>query len=124
MEPELRRKITLLERAGSIEESAIRTSLRIAVAVFVAGLIGALLVHKLAPAELGTAKLALTVCTAMGSFMAGIPIKDVFSKRLKIECISFLKSEYQYIQETPAAYDAQRMGEIEKRFWNLIDKNV
>jgi len=124
MELELRRKITLLERATSIEQSAIRTSLRIAVAVFVAGLIGAFLVHKLAPAELGTAKFALTICTGLGSFMAGIPIKDVFSKRLKIECISFLKSEYQYAQETPAGYDPQRMAEIEKRFWNLIDKNV
>jgi len=120
---ELRRQISLLERAASIEKSSIRTSVGIAIAVFVSGLIGAFLVHKLAPADLGTAKLALTVCTGFGSFLSGIPIRDVATKRLKIECLSYLKSEYEEFQISPVA-DEQRLSEIDKRLWILVDKNI
>ena len=120
---DLHRKISLLERAASIERSAIRTSFKIALAVFAAGLIGAFLVHKLAPDALGNAKLALTVCTGFGSFLSGIPIKDVATKRLKIELLSYLKGEYEYFQASPVA-DEQRLSEIEKRFWTLFDKNI
>ena len=120
---ELRRQIGLLDRAASIERSSIRTSIGIAVVVFIAGLIGAFLVHKFAPVDLGTAKLALTVCTGFGSFLSGIPIKDVATKRLKIECLSFLKSEYEEVQANPIA-DEQRLSEIDKRLWILVDKNI
>jgi len=123
MQPDFDRKITLLQRAQVISQGEIRTSVIIAAAVFVAGLFGALLVNKFAPADLGTAKLALTVCTGFGSFLSGIPIKDVFSKRLRIEALSFLISEYQDCETAPAS-DQQRLGEIEKRFWGLIDKTV
>ena len=123
MDPELQRKIKLLERATLISRGEIRTSFVIAFVVFVAGIVGALFVHKLAPAELGTAKFALTVCTGFGSFLSGFPIKDVFSKRLRIEALSYLISEYEDFQSAPSA-DQQRMSEIEKRFWGLIDKTV
>lgn len=121
---ELRQKITLLEQTAAIEQGAIRTSFVIAVIVFAAGLIGAVLVHKLAPAEMGTAKLALTVCTGFGSFFSGIPIKDVASKRVKIAALSYLKSEYEYFQAHPGTQDDQRISDIEKRFWNFFDKNL
>jgi hypothetical protein len=121
---ELSQKITLLGEAVSIEQGAIRTSYRIAFVVFVAGLIGAILVHKLAPAEMGTAKLALTVCTGFGSFFSGIPVKDVASKRVKIAALSYLKTEYEYFQAHAAANDEQHISDIEKRFWNFFDKNL
>jgi hypothetical protein len=124
MQPDFERKITLLQRAALISRGEIRTSVIIAAAVFVAGLVGALLVNRFAPADLGTSKLALTVCTGFGSFLSGIPIKDVFSKRLRIEALSFLISEYQYVETSPATADPQRLSEIEKRFWGLIDKTV
>ena len=120
---ELQRQISLLDRAASIERSAIRTSFRIAVAVFAAGVIGAFLVNRFAPSELGSAKFALTVCTGLGSFLSGIPIKDVATKRLKIELLSYLKSEYEYFQASPVP-DPQRLSEIEKRFWTVFDKNI
>ena len=123
MQPDFDRKITLLQRAQLISRGEIRTSVIIAAAVFVAGLIGALLVNRFAPADLGTAKLALTVCTGFGSFLSGIPMKDVYSKRLRIEALSFLISEYQDCETAPAA-DQARLTEIEKRFWGLIDKTV
>ena len=124
MQPDFDRKISLLQRAQLISRGEIRTSWMIAVAVFVAGLIGALLVNRFAPAELGTAKFALTVCTGFGSFLSGIPIKDVYIKRLRIEALSFLISEYQDAETSPSVADEQRFSEIDKRFWGLIDKTV
>lgn len=121
---ELRRKINLLEQAISIERGVIQTSYRIALVVFIAGLVGAVLVHKLTPADMGPAKLALTICTGFGSFLSGIPIKDVASKRVKIAALSYLKNEYEYFQEQDAINDEQRISEIEKRFWSFFDKNL
>jgi hypothetical protein len=120
---DLQRQISLLDRAAAIERNAIRTSFKIAVAVFAAGLIGAFLVNRFAPLELGSAKFALTACTGLGSFLSGIPIKDVATKRLKIELLSYLKSEYEYFQTSPAP-DPQRLSEVEKRFWTVFDKNI
>lgn len=121
---ELSRKITLLGDTISIEQGAIRTSFRIAVVVFVTGLIGAVLVYTLAPAEMGTAKLALTVCTGFGSLLSGFPIKDVASKRVHIAALSCLKSEYECVQADAAADDEQRLFDIEKLFWSFFDKNL
>jgi hypothetical protein len=127
MEPDLQRKIKLLERATLISRGEIRTSFAIAMAVFIAGVIGAVVVHIFTPADLGAAKFALTICTGFGSFLSGIPIKDVFSKRLRIEALSYLISEYESFRAYPTAPDEpdqQRLSEIEKRFWGLIDKTV
>jgi hypothetical protein len=121
---ELRQKITLLEEAVSSERSEIRVNYINSFVVFIAGLIGAIVVHKLAPAEMGTAKLALTICTGFSSLFSGLPIKDVATKRVKIAALSYLKNEYEYFQEHATAIDEQRISETEKRFWKFFDKNL
>jgi hypothetical protein len=90
--------------------------------VFATAIIGAILVHFMTPG--GTLKLALTICTGCGSFLSGIPIKDTASKRLKIEALTYLKSEYQRFEADPNLHDDESLAEIEKRFWTFFDKNL
>jgi len=119
---ELQRKIALLEQAISIERKAIRTNFRVSIIVFLAGIIGAVLVHLMTPGS--PVKLVLTICTGCGSFLSGIPVKDVAGKRLKIEALTYLKSEYEAFETNPTAKDEERLAEIEKRFWTFFDKNL
>lgn len=119
---DLQRKITLLDQAIAIERKSIRTNFRISIAVFVAAIIGAVLVNLMTPG--GTLKLALTICTGCGSFLSGIPIRDTAGKRLKIEALSYLKSEYERFVADPNLHDEQSLAEIEKRFWTFFDKNL
>lgn len=121
---DLRKKIDLLERAISIEERAIRAQQILSVVVACIGVFAAVLVHLLAgPTVSENSKWILSLCGTFISGGAGFPLKDIFGKRNKIAALTYLREEYEVLQDSSASTDRLQIEELEKRFWTFFDKN-
>jgi hypothetical protein len=122
---ELNGKINLLDETVSIERGAIRTNAIMALSILFISLTGAALLYILAKDILdATPKLVTSICTALTSFLSGIPASSIPNKRVKIATLNYLKKEYANMQNNPTCADPQLITELEKRFWTFFDKNL
>lgn len=122
---DLRRRISLLERAIGTEQRAIRSQKILALAVAATGLIAAALVQIFSgPALSDQYKWILSLSATFISTGAGFPLKDIYAKRNKITVLTFLLEEYEAWQGNPGAAEAKHAEELEKRFWQFFDKSL
>jgi hypothetical protein len=122
---DFRKKINLLERNIVTEESAIRAQKVLALAVVIASLLAAVLVHILAgPTISENYKWMLSLAGTGISGTAGFPLKDLYGKRNKIYALTYLRDEYETLQNSPMTADPLQVEELEKRFWSFFEKNV
>jgi hypothetical protein len=120
----LLKKINLLERTIATEESAIRAQKILSAVVVCVGLLAAVLIHILAgPAVSENSKWILSLCGTLISGGAGFPLRDIFAKRNKIAVLTYLREEYEILQNNSVSVDPLQVEELEKRFWGFLDKN-
>jgi hypothetical protein len=120
---DLSSRIALLKESIATEESAIRAQKLLAVGVFCAGLVVAVLIHILSGGALGErSKWVLSICSPLISTGGtGFPLKEVYQRRYRINRLRFLAAEYENCHKNSVDASAVPYYEL-KDFMTFVEE--
>lgn len=119
---DLQSNISFLTDHIQRQRTAAKWYLILAIAIFGVGILVAIV-----SAMTQTDDKSNWIVTLGGSFistLSGFPIKEIVANRNKEAALGFLQMEFKRLDGKEDAESAALMDELDKRFWEIIDKNL